>query len=231
MSDFLTFLNANSGALSAVFSGVVTVATLIYAWLTAKLVIETRQMRMAQTEPRIQVTYRVRDEWINLLDISVRNIGLGPAQDIGFEMRAISASKGADALLQELLKLNSFKQGLRYLGPAQDFTSFWVGLADGDGSQLDTQIAVVCKYKSVLGVSYESEHILDISELKGISKIGSPPLHLIAKHLEKLQGDIHSLATGFKKLRVDTYTQQDRDAERAAIEEEIKARRARTRET
>jgi len=227
MSDLLTFLNTNSGALSAVFSGVVTIATLIYAWLTAKLVTETRQMRMVQTEPRIQITYRTRDEWINLLDISIRNIGLGPAQDITFEVRSISAGNGTDALFQALMKLNLFKNGLRYLGPAQDFTSFWASLADGDGSKLDTQIAVVCKYKSVLGVAYENEHVLDISELKGISKIGSPPMLAIAKHLESLQKDVHSLTSGFKRLRVDTFTQQDRDAERAAEEAEVKAWRER----
>ena len=77
----------------------------------------------------------------------------------------------------------------------------------------------------MLGVAYETEYVLDVSELKGISKVGSPPLHAIARHLEKLQGDVHSLATGFKKLRVDTFTQLDRDNERDEREEELKALR------
>jgi hypothetical protein len=38
-------------------------------------------VRKSKTEPRVQVTYRVRDEWLNLLDISVQNIGLGPTQE------------------------------------------------------------------------------------------------------------------------------------------------------
>lgn len=56
MGDLLAFLNANSGALNVIFTGVVTIATAVYAVLTWKLVSETRQMREVQTEPKIEIT-------------------------------------------------------------------------------------------------------------------------------------------------------------------------------
>ena len=233
MSDFLNQLNTNSGGLSALFSGVVTVATVVYAWLTAKLVDETRQLRKVQTEPRLQVTYRSRPEWINFLDVCVKNIGQGPAEDIQFEIRALSENKAAEPLVQALKALNAFSTGLRYLGPQQEFSSFWTSLADGDPTKVETQIHLTCRYKAVTGTEYTVEQVLDLSELKGSAQIGEPPLLKIGKHLEKMQSDLHSLITGFKRLGVDVYNDADRAVERKELQEriaEFKRRQAGTEE-
>ncbi|MGH8856650.1 MAG: hypothetical protein ACREXG_01240 [Polaromonas sp.] len=218
--DWLDQINKNSGALSAIFSGVVTVATVIYAWLTAKLVNETRRMREAQTEPHIQVTYRTRDEWINLLDVAVRNIGLGPAYDITFQLRAEHIGDGTNDLVDSLGKLGCFSNGLAYLGPNQEFSSFWTSLMDGHASKLDTRVLVNCRYRSATGTRYEIQCVLDLSELKGISRIGEPPLLKIGKQLESMAKDLNHLTTGFKRLKVDGFTQADREAELAAWEME-----------
>lgn len=216
--DWLDQINKNSGALSAIFSGVVTVATVIYAWLTAKLVNETRRMREAQTEPSLQVVYRNREEWINLLDVAVRNIGLGPAYDITFEIHAELKDGDTNNLVDSLGKLGCFEKGLVYLGPSQEFTSFWTNLMDGHASKLDTRVFVHCRYRSATGVRYENQCVLDLSELKGISRIGEPPLLKIAKQLESIGKDLNHLTTGFKRLRIDAFSQVDRDAERAEWE-------------
>lgn len=213
--DWLDQINKNSGALSAIFSGVVTVATVIYAWLTAKLVNETRRMREAQTEPSLQVVYRNRDEWINLLDVAVRNIGLGAAYDITFEIRAELKEGDKNDLVDSLGKLGCFSKGLVYLGPNQEFTSFWTNLMDGHASKLDSRVFIHCRYRSATGARYESQCVLDLSEIKGISRIGEPPLLKIAKQLESIGKDLNHLTTGFKHLRIDTYSQADREAARA----------------
>lgn len=219
MSDVLDQLNKNAGALSAVFSGVVTVATVVYAWLTAKLVDETRQMRRVQTEPRVEVSYRVRDEWINLVDICVRNIGLGPAYDIRLEARSDSSAKGAASLLEGLQKLASFNKGLSYVGPGQEHSSFWSSMIDGDRSKIDARLVVFCSYRSATGATYRHDCILDLSELKGISRVGEPPLHKIAKHIEQIEKDLTRITGATGRLRVDEYNQQDREREHAAYVE------------
>lgn len=213
--NWLDQINKNSGALSAIFSGVVTVATVIYAWLTAKLVNETRRMREAQTEPSLQVVYRNREEWINLLDVAVRNIGLGAAYEITFEIHAELKDGDKNDLVDSLGKLGCFEKGLVYLGPSQEFTSFWTNLMDGHASKLDTRVFVHCRYRSATGVRYENQCVLDLSEIKGISRIGEPPLLKIAKQLESIAKDLNHLTTGSNRLRVDAFSQADRDAERA----------------
>jgi hypothetical protein len=226
MFDLLDQLNKNSGALSAVFSGVVTVATVVYAWLTARLVDETRQMRKVQTEPRVEVSYRLRDEWINLIDISVRNIGLGPAYDIKLEARTESNTTGATLLLQALNKLASFSKGLSYVGPGQEYSSFWASMTDGDATKIDSRLVVTCSYRSTTGTNYRHECIVDLSELKGSSRIGEPPLHKIAKHIEQIEKDLTKMTAATGRLKVDEYSQEDRDRERAAIEERFRTENA-----
>ncbi|MFH7191653.1 hypothetical protein ACHWGL_32695, partial [Klebsiella pneumoniae] len=54
--------------------------------------------------------------------------------------------------------------------------------------------------------------------LDGVEKIGTPPLLAMARSLEKIQGDIAHLASGFKKLKVETHTYEDRQRERAEWE-------------
>ena len=51
----LEFLSQNSGVITRIFTGVVTLFTVLYATPTAVLVAETRRMRQAQTEPKIEV--------------------------------------------------------------------------------------------------------------------------------------------------------------------------------
>ncbi len=53
MEDILKFLNENAGAVNILFSGLVTLATLVYAILTWKLVAETQKMRRAQTDAKV----------------------------------------------------------------------------------------------------------------------------------------------------------------------------------
>jgi hypothetical protein len=225
MSEFFDLLNKNSGALSAVFSGVVTVATVIYAWLTAKLVQETRQMREVQTEPRIQVTYRVSEHWINFLDISVRNIGLGPAHDIQFKVRGETDLPGTKELVDKLMKLACFQNGLAYLGPNEEYFSFWVSLVEGDQSKVESRVVVEATYRSATKVRYQHDCVIDLSELKGSSRLGEPPLLKIAQHIEALAKDIHSVTSGNQRAKVDIHTQADRDNERRKLQERFNSER------
>jgi hypothetical protein len=216
--NWIDEINKNAGFIGLVFSLVVTIATVVSAWLNARLVSETRKMREAQTEPHIQVTYKIRDEWINLLDVVVRNIGLGPAYDISFELRAESSSGGKNNLVNSMKKLNCFSKGLVYLGPDQVFSSFWTNLTEDQASKLETRVFVTCRYRNATRVRYEVPCVLDLSELKGISRIGEPPLLKISKQIESIAKSIDHLASGFKRLKVDDYSQADRNAEKAALE-------------
>jgi len=225
MADYLNFLNDNAGALNVAFVGVVAMATVVYAVLTSKLVRETRNLREAQTEPHIEVFYRMRDEWMSLIDVVVKNIGAGPAYDLRFEVTAVETNEATEVLLKRLGEFKSISSGISFLGPGQEFSSFWTNMTDQFEKKIEAQLLVKSTCRSTTGASYERQHIIDFSELKGIQRIGEPPLLKIAKSLEKLQQDVQYLSSGFKKLKIDLYDSDDRDAERKQWEEE-RAKRA-----
>ena len=114
------FLNENNGAFAVIFSAVVAIATVVYAFLTWRLVSETRKMREAQTEPKVSVTIQPREERIKLIDMVIQNIGLGPAYNIKFEINPdFECMKG-----KFLSELGFMKNGLKYLAPNQKLQFF-----------------------------------------------------------------------------------------------------------
>lgn len=218
MTELLKFLNNNSGAFNLLFSAVVAVATVVYAVLTARLVRETERLRAAATEPALEVTYRSNDEAMSLLDIVIKNIGSGPAYDIRFEFTADTSSPGAEALLKPLRELKSFQSGLNVLLPGQEFSSFWTDIREQFDSKVKTVVSVSTTCKSANGDEYGRTHTIDLSELQGVARLGTPPLLAISRSLKKVQDDLHKLVNGSQRIRVDAFSQADRDAEQAEWE-------------
>jgi hypothetical protein len=220
MADLISFLNTNAGVLNLLFSALVAISTVVYAWLTARLVREARSMREAQTEPRIEVFYRPRDEWISLIDVVVKNIGTGPAYAIFITASASHTSEGSSSLLQRLNELGSFRKGIAFLAPGQEFHSFWTTMTEHFEDKLQTSVVVKSRFRSSSGREYEARHQLDLSELKGVQRIGTPALLKIAKAVEKLQEDVNRLVAGLRKMKVDVFTSEDRERELAEWTEE-----------
>jgi hypothetical protein len=218
MSTVLKFLNDNAGAFNLLFTAVVAVATVVYAVLTARLVRETQRLREVATEPAIEVTYRARDEAMALLEIVVKNIGSGPAYRVEFECSASPSSSGADELLNRLKKIRFLASGINMLLPGQEYTSYWTDARKNTTEKMGTQILVKTKCRGATGVEYVREHIVEFSELDGVERLGTPAPLAIARSLEKLQKDVEHLASGFRRLRVDAYTQADREREPAEWE-------------
>lgn len=209
----LEFLNQNSGAFAVIFSAVVAIATIVYAILTWRLVSETRKMREAQTEPKISVTIQPREEWINLIDMVIQNIGLGPAYNIKFEVKPdFEYAKGSF-----LSELGFMKNGLRYLAPNQKLQFFLTSMIENFGEKTKKPFEIKVTYQNSMGKKYEDVYVIDFSQLIGLSQLGEPPLYKIAKNIEKIQKDLHHLSTGFRRMKVIRYTKEDIEEEREQL--------------
>lgn len=219
MSNILKFLNENSGSISVIFTGTVTIATVVYAVLTWILVSETRKMRKVQTEPKLEITLRSVDESIHIQRLHIKNIGLGPALQITFNPKVMSGGKEAKALLTELIKTNFFHTGISYLGPGEERYSHYTQMQKNHDAKIALVIAFNVSYHSTTNEKYTETLVIDMSELKGSYQIGKPHLYSIAQSLEKLQKDLNHLVTGSKRIRADIYDSNDRDRERRAMQE------------
>lgn len=196
------------------FTAVVTFSTVVYAFLTARLASETRRMRQAQTDPRIEVIVKPREEWINFLNLYVRNIGMGPAFDLTFEFHADASPEGAEMLIQDFTESAFLKNGLRYLGPGQEAESNVSAIHEGFNEKIEAVVRVVVRYRNASGRQIQETFRLDFSEFRGLSRLGKPHLYAMAQSLEKIQKYIGHIASGSRKLRVDVFTEEDRTKER-----------------
>ena len=78
---------------------------------------------------------------------------------------------------------------------------------------MSAQILINASYKNSTGKKYSNEYLIDLSELKGMERIGEPPLYKIAKNIEAIKNDISKFASGFQRLKADIYTSDDREKE------------------
>lgn len=221
MSEIIGFLNKNAGVLNLIFSGVVMLATAVYAVLTWKLVSETQKMREVQTEPKLSVSLHSIDEAIHIVRLHFQNIGQGPALEVKFSPRVESGNEVSSALLEELTTPNFFKAGLSYLGPGHERLSMYTQLNQSHDEKLSTVLAFEVEYKSVTGKKYKDTLLVDMSEYKGTHRLGKPHLYSIAMSLEKLQKSVDHLVGSNKRLQADVFSAEDRDRERREREEWI----------
>lgn len=215
LAQAIAYLNSNSGALTVIFTAVVTISTVAYAILTWSLVSETKKMREVQTEPRIELTLKPLDFAINIVRLHVRNIGLGPAKNVKFTSNVASGGAGAEKLLGEFNKANFLKTGLKYFGPGHELHSGYTQITQDFDAKIASVFIYDIKYESVTGKKHSDQVTIDISELKGMNQLGKPTLYAIAQSIENIQKDFSHVVSGFKKIHADVYTSEDRDREEA----------------
>ena len=114
MKEILSLIIQNKEAITLIFSFVVTTSTVFYAILTWRLISETIKMRKAQTEPRISIYVQPCQVSMSFFDIVIKNIGLGPAYDVRFEiLEEFDVKEG-----RKLSEIDFIKEGINYMPPA-----------------------------------------------------------------------------------------------------------------
>ena len=136
--DILKFLNKNAGAVGVIFSGLVTLATLVYAALTWKLVNEIRRMRKTQTDAKVTVRVETRKEAINFIDFVVANAGVGPAYDIKFDLKPAPSREIDESILNKVRSLGFICQGLEYLSPDQEIRTLLTSMLENFEKKIET---------------------------------------------------------------------------------------------
>lgn len=217
--ETISFLNANQGAFSVIFSFIVMFATVVYARLTAKLVKETKLMRKSQTEPKIQITANPREEFVHIISLHVKNIGYGPAYDLNFELSAEGESVGGKKLIKDFSQTQFLEKGLSYLGPNQIIKTGFTQILDNTEEKLSSKLIIKVNYKNYEGDIYQQKINLNFEEFRGYGTLGKPNLYSIAQSLEQINKKLGDLVTGYKKLSVNIFSEDDRQKKIKADED------------
>ena len=195
-----------------VFSGVVAGSTVVYAFLTWRLVSETRRMREVQTEPRVSVRIEQNHTGQSGYELVVRNEGQGPAKNVRFVFKG-DASYFRRSFLRNapptVDQLPVIKDGLDYMETGQTFR-FTLGIVSREEFDRAAQApwTFCTKYENLYGRTKEDIYVVDFSQFRGgIFDTNWP--EKISKHLDFIQRDLHRLTEGYAKVQVVTQTREE----------------------
>jgi len=205
----ITDIIALIAAFSSIILALTTVVTLIENRRISQQTIdianksleETRLMRESQIEPSILVRIHLREECLNLADLIIENVGLGPAYDVQFKI-----VPSMDELMgTNISNMGFVKRGLNCLASGQTIQFFLTDLADRYDEKANAFYTVDVGYKNSIGKPYHSTHIIDFSELEGFTQLGTPPMYEMANALRDMQRDIRNMSTDFSNIKVVAY--------------------------
>lgn len=149
-----TWLTQNGNLL---FSGVVAISTVVYAFLTWQLVSETRTMRKVQTEPSLHMFIEPRDEHAEITDMFIQNIGMGVARNIKFNVLSDFMYYRDRSLKEDywLKDIHFLKNGLETLAPNQKIRVFSTSFRDVRELNSKTYFEIAIEYTNFKGDEYD----------------------------------------------------------------------------
>jgi hypothetical protein len=147
------------------------------------------------------------------VELVIENIGAGPAYDLTFnttdDWEIISNPR------HTLAEMSLIKNGIRYLAPRQKLR-FLIGTgveaAKRQKKSFDLQVA----YRSASGETPNEIFTVSFDHLIGMIGAGTPSEERLTRAIEKLSENVERWSTGFQKLNVELWTQDDirkRDAD------------------
>jgi hypothetical protein len=225
---------ANILATDSLSSWISALATVSIAILTFVLAKETWYLRKAQIEqvnelrkenirPNVSVALKNSTVAFNFKIIEVQNLGKGIARNIKFTYLDHESNvivKNVSVIVDELLKIHVFANGIHSLGIGQRIESFLFSFNQlssklkGDDI-FSPKFKIQIYYEDVEGTKYHNELTIDFQEFKGISKIGDDsPLHSMSKELKALREQVEYFTrSSSNRMHVNTYSSDDREEE------------------
>ena len=220
-------------------SWVTAFSTVTIAVLTIVLAKETWGLRIIQLtqiekirkdsfKPNISLYLKPTPVSFNFIDVHISNTGSGTAQNINFTFKNASedAEEVFEYLVGEINKLVIFEKGISSLSAGENRSSFLFNFIElhtkFGGKSLDCITEVDITYEDIEGDKYSSRSFFNFTEYKGISDLGgSDPVYKISSHLEKIQKDLAHITSGYRRIKSDVYTSEDRRSEREERDKRI----------
>lgn len=128
-------------------------------------------------------------------------------------------------LIDDFTKSRFLTSGVEYLGPGQQLQSQYTSFPENYSEKIKAILEVIMRYTNSSGQRFISSHKIDMSEFEGRGGLGRPHLYAIAQSLEKIERDVSSLVSGFRKMRVEVFSHEDRERERIEWETHREAQR------
>lgn len=226
IKEIVDLCNVNGGFVSALLTFVYVVATIgiLLSGRRANKIAQTNMkvlMELEQERSRPFVDVEMFPD-SPMISLRVTNRGATPAYDI-----AISIAPPLKLLLSRPPGGNDQVGILRHpigsLAPAANITSLIGSFHDVKEANPQLLYKGTVVFRNSSGRSYESPICLDLRYMENNCHIDRKTIHDVAKQLEELQKEFHSIATGFHKPFVITQDAKEKAAEDTARHEQFLA--------
>lgn len=218
LNDLITLANTQQGAVTALATVVIAIAAIATTLLTFKLAKENRLLRKAGTEPQVVAYLTTNPRHSTVVDFVLANVGQGPACNVKF---TFGAADGDFTTHNVQISNMADRKPIGILPQAEQISTFFGTGPDLFKTPRLKPFKVRVEYENINGKHRAGEYQLDVSQFDGLITLGSPVEHEVAEALKKIEGHIKGLATGFKRLKVETITTSE-----VREEEEERAQRA-----
>ena len=203
--------------LSISIAAILAITTIVYAWITRRMLNETKRMRESQTEPHVFINVQPMERAKFILNMVVENIGHGPAYDLKFKVEP-------DIVMDPDYKLSEvsfIKNGFRYLAPDQKLECIVAHTIREAQKKEKTLHEVTVSYKDRDKKSFEEVFELDFTEYFGMRYSETDPNKGIIEKLDAIHRDLDSVSrSSGSKLWVVTQTKQEYDEDIKKLLEE-----------
>lgn len=165
--------------LTLVFSGIVAISTVVYAILTSKLVKETKEMRLLQITPDIQVYLEKAETNPHIVYCIIENFGYGKALDVKFTI--VKDFNYYETARLGLSNMGSFKHGLSSFYPKKRYKYFFTNLLEDFEYKIKDSMEIEINFKDIHNQSYKRCFNLRIDEILGSGMMENPPDSFIGR--------------------------------------------------
>lgn len=205
----------------AVATAAASLATVAIAFLTFIMAAEARALRFAQyaqmeevrkesIRPLIEIFIEQPENYFQVFNIRVENVGKGIAKDISFNLKdkTTPLSVSEEYLLAKLNNIKFFKNSIQNLGIGKTRGSFLFTtqeLYENFGEKaFEACLPFEIVYCDSEGLRYTTHSVIDVSEFEGIKQVGVNVAFESYRELKNISKKIGSIADG-KKLNINLH--------------------------
>ncbi len=192
LEPIITFLNDNSGAITAI-------ATVVLVTITWRYVRLTKQMLKATNKPEVIIFLRFNED--GTISLRIENIGTGYASDVKFAGDLLSHKarpKFPGEERKPIEELPPFKNGIPYLGSGHKIDtvslfSIYAEYADEEDDIPKQPIGIKVSYKDSTGIPNDRTFSFEPRNWEDRSQFMSPHSDDIANELGRIAGYLEDI--------------------------------------
>lgn len=174
---------------------VLAFATVVLAYYTYMLYQESKQMRLARIRPEIALYITPQKQWINFINLTIKNIGPGTAYNVKFSVNP-EFLYGFRDQNKRLADAPLIKKGLDYMAPNQDYSFLLFSVMDYKGESLPI-LDMTVFYENVLRENCRKDFHFDFSFFMDLGT-ESDYIYEISQRLQEIKSTMETIS---KKLK------------------------------